>query len=444
MIAELTGGQVARGVVDSYPKKIEPRVVTLRLLKAAELLGVSPKVVDERAATTLLLSIGLEVDGREGDAVRFRVPTFRPDLLREVDLIEELARLIGFDAIEPTLPVRTGIGRGLVDERRLSVEDVARAALEGEGFCEAINMAFCAPEQAAHFADDLVRVQNPLGDQTSVMRPSLLPGLLESVARNLRHGEPEVRLYEIGTAFLGLNPEGEAPRTGDADGPPGGDAFVKEAPRIAMVVAGDRVGTGVDESTRKVDVYDLLGAVEHLAQSLGFHVGFPEGPLTASIEPGTDTPWLHPRARGVWTIAGVPCGVVGELHPKLRAQLDIEGAFVAEIDTAALARVAREVPSAQRPPKFPSVRRDLALVVDEAVDAGELARALQSRGDDMLEALEIFDVYRGEHLEAGKKSIAISFVLRAADRTLTDEDVSAIADSMMNEAKARFDAQVRS
>jgi phenylalanyl-tRNA synthetase beta chain len=443
LIAELSGGQIARGLVDAYPKKVEPLVVTLRLPKVADLLGHE---LDERTITSLLLSVGLEVDGREGDGVRFRVPTYRPDLEREVDLIEEIARLIGYDAIEATLPARTGVGRGLVDNGRLRVEDAARSALEGGGFHEAVNFAFISPEHATVFSAEAqhVRIQNPLGEEMSVMRPSLLPGLIESAQRNLRRGELGVRLYEVATIFNGHNPEGVTPRLDDADGPPGGDAWVHEQARVGIVIAGQRPG-GFDQDARPYDIYDALGAVEAVAARIGLQLGYADA--GAKIAPVEAPAGLHPRSSAALLVDGVACAIIGELHPKQREAFDVKAPlFLAELDTVALAARAPGLPRAGRPPKFPSVRRDLALLVDDGVEAGDIARALaeQKKVRGYIETVDVFDIYKGDHVPDGKKSLALSFTLRAADRTLTDDEVNELATALVDEAREKFSAEVRS
>jgi len=203
LLAELSGGVTSRGIIDSYPKKIDPKVVALRPERAADLLGIPLKELEEREVSKRLLLLGLEVAGREGDFVRYRVPTYRPDLTREIDLIEELARTIGYDKIEATLPVRTGIARGMVQSARRRIEERSRNALESAGMHEAVHVAFLSPEEAAWFLPEAeqIKLQNPLGEKTSVMRPSLLPGLIRSAALNLNRGSRDVRVYECASVF---------------------------------------------------------------------------------------------------------------------------------------------------------------------------------------------------------------------------------------------------
>lgn len=448
LLAELAGGVVCRGLVDVYPRKIEEATVTLRPKRAAEFLGVSSKVVNEASCSKMLLAIGLEVAGREAEAVRFRVPTFRPDLTREVDLIEEIARLLGYDQVPPTLPARTGESRGLYDERRVTVEDEARAALEAAGFTEAINLAFTSPALQTPFdggdLSERVTIKNPLGEDMSLLRRSLLPGLLSNAALNARRGHASVRLYEVASVFRGRNPEGTAPRQ-DESGPRGGDAWALERPTLAAVVLGEVGVRAFDRKPTSVDFYDMKGVLESILERVGLDVGLVSDAVSfVPAEEGVD--YLHPRARAFVRIHGETIGVIGELHPDVLARFDIKGPLVAfELRTDLLARAAPARPVSEAPPRFPAVRRDFALVLDEGVAAGELCRTLAHhdavRG--LVEDVEIFDIYRGEHVPEGKKSVALSLTLRAVDRTLTDEEVARMSDALVSAAKERYGAEIR-
>lgn len=448
LLAELGGGVVCRGVVDVYPRKIEEAVVPLRPKRAAEFLGVSPKVVNEASCSKMLLAIGLEVAGREGEAVRFRVPTFRPDLTREVDLIEEIARLLGYDQVPATLPARTGESRGLYDERRVKVEDEARAALEAAGFTEAINLAFTSPSLQAPFdggsPERRIAIKNPLGEDMSLLRRSLLPALLSNAALNARRGHASVRLYEAATVFDGKNPEGAAPRR-DESGPRGGDAWACERPTLAAVALGEIGVRAFDRKPTDVDFYDMKGVLESILERVGLDVDLASGDVTfVPAEEGVD--YLHPRARAFVQVGGETIGILGEMHPDVLAHFDMKGPVMAfELRTDLLARAAPQRPVSEPPPRFPAVRRDFALVLDEEVPAGELCRTLAHhdavRG--LVEDVQVFDIYRGEHVPAGKKSVALSLTLRAADRTLTDDEVAGMADALVGAAKERYGAVIR-
>ncbi len=446
-------GRVARGVVDAYPRKIQPLLVTLRPRRAAQLLGVPAKLVDEASASKLLLSLGLEVEGREAEAIRFRVPTFRPDLTREIDLIEELLRLLGMDQVPATLPARSGESESvLFDSRRHRALTLAKRALAASGYDEAVNLAFASPSDIAAFASspadltDVVRVKNPLGEERSVMRRSLLPGLVQNAATNHRRGVFEVRLYEAATVFLGKNKDGIAPRIEDKAGPSGGDAFAIERPRLSGIATGARALGSFDQQEQPLDFFDVKG---HLEELFG-QIGATGVQVTASpAEPGKTSSVLHPRAAAiieVQTPQGVEvAGFVGELHPDLAARYELKArAVVFDLDSDVLARAMRTVVTSKPLPRYPAVRRDFALVVDEALPAASLrarfADNVAARG--LLEQVTIFDVYQGKGVAPGKKSVAVAVTLRADDRTLTDADVQKLQDALIADVKA-IGAEVR-
>lgn len=458
----LRGGMVARGVIDVYPKKITPAGVSLRPKRAAQILGVSPKVLDEAVVSKNLLALGLEVDGREAEAIRFRVPTWRPDLTREIDLIEELLRVLGTDAVPASLPARASEAEGLFDARKHRVLERARASLEAAGFDEAINLAFVAPSALDHFDGGdaaakagRITLKNPLGEEMSVLRKSLLPGLLANLGTNHRRGNLDVRLYETGTVFLGKNPGGKV-ASGTREGAIGADAWAREVSRLAGVAAGGNGGEAFDRRSAPIDFYDVKGVIEELLETLGVPARIGGGGLVSFVPADARYPFLHPRARAeVWVqkprADGEPgrswIGVVGELHPDLVAKHEIKGRAVAfELDVDALARVAAERPRARPLPRFPAVRRDFALVVDDKLPAAELCARLGENGvvRGLLEGIEVFDVYKGGHVPAGKKSVALGLTLRAPDRTLTDEEIARMTTVLLDDARAHFGAEVRS
>ncbi len=456
-VHNVSGGRVARGVVDVAPKKVAPAVVALRPKRAAQLLGLPAKVVDEATISKLLLSIGLEVDGRDAEALRFRVPTFRPDLTREVDLIEELLRLLGTDAVPSTLPARASEAEGLYDPRRHRVVQAVRGALEIAGFDEAVNLAFLAPSALDPFdGGDVagrITVGNPLGEEMSVMRRTLLPGLLANAATNHRRQVLDVRLYEVAAVFLGRSPSGRAPQR-ERDGAAGGDAWAREVPRLAGVATGERGGLGFDVERAAVDFYDARGTVEQILEAVGVACHGPASPVSF-VAADDRYPFLHPRARAEVWVARKPgegaatksfVGVVGEVHPDLARRYQLKARAVAfELDIETLARVAGDRQRVKPLPRFPSVRRDLALVLDDKVTAAELCARLHDNGAvrGILETLEVFDVYRGAGIPAGKRSIALALTLRAQDRTLTDDEVARATSVLLEDARAHFGAEVR-
>ncbi|MEW5849705.1 MAG: phenylalanine--tRNA ligase subunit beta [Myxococcota bacterium] len=453
LIAELAGGQVRRGVAASYPKPIPEVEVKLRPARAAMLLGLPQKLVDEALVARALSALGLEVAGREAGALRFKVPTFRPDLTQEVDLIEEIGRLLGLDRVPETLPRGTGRPPPSRPSDTVVVsQDRVRATLLGAGFHEAVNMGFISPREADPFDGGGQRIprlvlRNPISEELSIMRPSLLPGLLRSLAYNQRHGEREVRLFELGTAFLGTRPEGVKARPDTEDGPTGGDAYAKERTYVGIVASGTRMPRASDTAAVPVDFYDLKGVVEEVVEALGFNTNLWDGNVRLEPVPADRAPYLHPGMAAGVKISDEFVGVFGELHPALQEKLDLRPpVLVAELDVTALAALFPPPPSYKPVPRFPAVKRDVAVLVDERTrveDVYGAVRRTPAAAQGVVEKVELFDVYRGKNLPAGKKSLALSLTFRAADRTLTDEAVNALHAEVMATMERDLKAEVR-
>jgi phenylalanyl-tRNA synthetase beta chain len=445
-----TKARVARGTLDSYPKKVAPVVVTFRPRRAAQILGVPPKLVDEASSTKMLQALGLEVDGRGEDAIRFRVPTYRPDLTREIDLIEELLRLLGMDQIPSTLPAHAGEATtALFDARRHRTLQACKRALLAAGYDEAVNLAFAAPDDVSAIvpwdyegtADDVLRLKNPLGEERSSLRRSLLPALAQNVALNHRRGTSDVRLFEAATVFLGRNPNGTKPRPSDDGAPAGGDAFLIERPRLAAIASGAATVASFDQKSRALDVFDVKGHLEELFDILGVRARFEAGSDGLSgLHPRSST-WVSVLVDGAWVVAGV----MGELHPDLLSKWDLGGnAVVFDLDLEVLAQAGAGVVRAQPLPRFPAVRRDFAFVVDETLPAAQLVGTMHAcaAAAGVLEGIDIFDVYQGKGVAPGKKSVAVAVTLRASDRTLAEADVQRIADALLADVRT-LGAEVR-
>lgn len=456
LMAELAGGQVRRGVAGSYPKPVEQLEVTLRPSRAAAMLGLTTKLVDEGLVARVLTALGLEVGGRDAGALRFRIPTYRPDLTQEVDLIEEIGRMLGLDRIPETLPRGTGkVPPYRVVNQLGQAQELTRAALLAAGFDEAVNLAFLAPREVEPFDEGGQRLprlvlRNPLGEELSVMRNTMLPGLLKNLAHNQRHGERQVRLFELGNVFLGARPEGAKPRPETEDGPLGGDSFAVERFRVGLVMTGQREPHAFDVSQAEADFWDLKGVVEELLSRLGFNPSLWNGNVAFHALTGEEAPYLHPGMCAAVRLApdGLGVGVMGVLHPQLTARLDLRGpVMVAELDLAALADRLPGSPRFKPIPRFPAVKRDVSMLLDEQVTADRVFAALHrttASQQGLVEKAELFDIYRDPRkLPPGKMSMALSLTFRAADRTLTDEAVNELHCQVMNSLELDLKAEVR-
>jgi phenylalanyl-tRNA synthetase beta chain len=430
---------------------VAPAVVTLRPKRAAQLLGVPAKLVDEASASKILLSLGLEVEGRDSEAIRFRVPTFRPDLTREVDLIEELLRLLGMDQVPTTLPSRAGESENrLFDTRRHQTLQAATRSLLAAGYDEAVNLAFASPSDVEAYppwdrvgGEEVIRLKNPLGEERGALRRSLLPALVQNAALNHRRGVTDLRLFESAVVFLGRNPGGDAPRPDEPGAPAGGDAWVRERPRLAGIASGNAASVAFDTKPRPLDLFDVKGHLEELFEQLGCVVTFSAAGDDAAV------PFLHPRSATWMTTMsnGLPVrlGVLGELHPALVEAAEMSSApVVFDLDLDLLSSSANPLLAVRPLPRFPAVRRDFALTVDAAVPATALVGSFEAcaAAQGLLEKVEIFDVYQGTGVAAGKKSIAIAVTLRSSERTLAEADVQRVADAMLSDVRG-LGAEVR-
>jgi phenylalanyl-tRNA synthetase beta chain len=415
-VLALAGGAVSSAPADAYPRPLAPRTIELRPARTEAILG-APVTRDEQAR--LLSAIGLDAVDEGGGHIRVTVPTFRPDLTREIDLIEEVARLHGYDRVAPTLP-RMVEPPGPMRDAAETRNDAARDALRGLGLDEVVSYAFVGPQHGRPFLDGElphVRIANPMREEQSVMRRSLLPGLCLALQRNLARGSNEVRIFEVGAVFL-----------------PAGRELPDERWYAAGLLHGH--GDGWLKPGAPLDFFDIKGVVEELVAALGH---------TARCEPlgeGEKAPGLHPRIAASVYVGAARIGVAGELHPDAARALGVEARpFVFELDLQALPAAATS--RVGELPRFPSVTRDISFLVDERVTAAEIERAIDAEPDVLRVEVRVLEDYRDAKLPAGKKSMLWSITYRAADRTLTDEDVQPSHYSVLARLVKAFGAQLR-
>ncbi len=415
LLVDLCGARLVPGTIDEAAEIPPPRVVTLRSGSAERLLGME---VELEQSQEYLGRLGFGVERKDRDLVA-EVPLHRHyDVSREVDLIEEVGRIHGYDEHLPsTLPEAVGQGGRLSRDQSLRrrAEDVMRDL----GYDAVVNLSLtdpAMPERLRLPAGDVRRqpitVSNPLSLDHSRLRTTLLGSLLDAARYNLAHGAERVALFESGRAYL---PDGK--RT---DGVLGGN-FVGERPspayephRIGCIAVGTLVPRSWRGANAAADFYALKGVLEALATQLGAEVDVTDG----------DEPFLHPGRSARVKVGGRAAGWLGEVHPLVCRQWDLDAAAGFEIDLAALAEVAslgRE--QYEDVTSFPAVLQDLAAVVDEGVPAAQVREAVLAGGGELLRSAEVFDVYRGEQVGEGRKSLALRLTFRAPDRTLTDDEV---------------------
>ena len=385
---------------------LESRTVAFRPARIEGLLGMT---VPLATAKEVFVRLGMTVDD-SNLPWQVRVPSWRADITREVDLLEEIARIVGYDALPATLPqgamqlALPSAGERLAEARRALVE---------RGYFEAVTFSFIAEELVGIFAPGTspIRLANPIAQDLAAMRPSLVPGLLLALKANGNRQQPDVRLFETGLRFR---------REGNA---------LHQTPALAGVAIGRALPEQWGASPRGFDFFDLKQDVAALMTALGQgSVSFGEA----------SEPTLHPGQQASVLVGGRQAGVLGALHPRIARQCDIDGApLMFEIDLTAL--VPARVPAFRPLSRFPSVRRDLAVVVGEEVVAAQVLDVVRNAAGPYLKDLQLFDVYRGQGIDAGKKSLALGLLFQAPSSTLTDaeteEAVAAVVAALAGSVK---------
>jgi phenylalanyl-tRNA synthetase beta chain len=425
LMADLGGGTVARGVVDVYPgPKPRPRIA-LRRSRIERLIGACPP---HEEVVKILQGLGFAVDD-SGLALQVVVPSFRRDIAQEDDLVEEIIRVWGYDKIPSTLSRGSQL-QPVVRPAHLAFSRAVTNALTAAGLYQAITYAFVDPARLAVMGWDtpeaLIALQNPISVERSVLRPSLVPGLLEVVALNASRQIPDVRMFEIGQTF--------APRREED-----GDRPAHEELWLAVVMTGQRAARAWHAGRERVDVYDAKGAAELVVGAAG--VGATD---VKPYAPGRGPRYLE-RGRAAALIAGgLPVGWFGEVTLAVREAFDLPAPlFLAEVSLTALLALPRLEPRYEPLPRFPAVQRDLAIVLPTEVTAGQVEAAIRAMKLPLLARITLFDVYEGGQVGVGRRSLAWSLNFQAPDRTLTDREVNDLHARVVAEVGRRFAAEIR-
>lgn len=482
LMAELGGGKVIGGTIDCYPRPMAPRVIPLRPARANAWCGIK---LEAQEMAGLLERVGFRVMpaaasgvwdevrqaaweispppaapvpreaysgaveerlslarqqveawiGAHPDLLVAVVPTRRLDIDSEVDLIEEVARLYGYNRIPLTLPVGPTTRGG--KPRTQSLVDKVREALVSAGLYEVMTYSFVDPRgfdrlrlPADHPLRAAIRLRNPLGEERSIMRTTLLPGVLETLSYNITRRIEDQFFFEVSTVF---RPKA-LPLT--------------ELPDERLILAVAATGAYQDKTwnqpRREADFYYAKGLLEHVMRALGI--------IDWNLIPG-DHPSLHPGRRatilvggeGVGTLGGRDVGVIGELHPEIQEEIGLPRRVgLIELDISSLLDLAGEEKAYRPLPRFPAVTRDLALVVRQEVPAQEILDVIRDAGGELLENVALFDLYQGDPVPKGFKSLAYSLVYRAANRTLTDAEVEEVHDKVREALAREVRAELRS
>ncbi|MFQ5946244.1 MAG: phenylalanine--tRNA ligase subunit beta, partial [Anaerolineae bacterium] len=402
LMRQLAGATVAKGVVDAYP--LPPPELRLEIT-SEEVRRVLGMEVPRSRVVEILTALEFECEEGPDDQIAVTVPSHRLDVSIPADLIEEVARVIGYDKIPATL-----MRDSLPPQRRnhrLEHEERIRDLLVGVGLSEVITHSLTRAESLAKLSpgetSDLhLRLANPISADHVVLRTTLKSGLLENLSINLRH-RPRGAIFELARVYL----------------PQADELLPREPRRLAIALAGPREESGwASGPAQAMDYYDLKGLIQAVLERLRL----PD----MSFVP-TDDPSLLPGRAARMELDGKPLGALGEVHPRVREAFSLPDVPVAlaEMDLEALFQLSQQEFFFHPIPRFPGVEEDLAVIVDEAISAGEIRDAILEAGQPLLEQANLFDVYRGEQIPDGRRGLAFSLVFRAPDRTLTEEEVRA-------------------
>lgn len=430
LIVELTGAEADEGGIDVYPGEKPLLRLELRVQRVRSLLGLD---IDSGHVTRLLRSIEFLVTDIDEATLSVTVPSFRVDIEREVDLVEEVARLIGYNNIPTSQPLIRMVYPKLDELRHL--RQVVSQLLVARGYYEAINYSFAAENHhdlCRLDADDprrqVTRLLNPLSDELSVMRSLLLPGLLENIRRNINFQRTDIRLFETGKIFL-QRVAGELP---------------EERLYLCAVLSGSRYPDAepLHFSGQQTDFLDMKGTALNLLQTLriaGNHETLLVQPKSALVQSYCD-----PACALAIMDKGKLVGTLGAVHPHTLKGFGIkQPVYFLEIDLQRLLAMERQPKQFTSLPRYPAMERDISLTVPEATPAGELLRTITAQQQKYIERTEIFDVYRGKPIQTGYKSVALSITYRSATGTLDDQTVDRAHEKIVRALTAEFKAHIR-
>lgn len=411
LVEELECGTIIDGVIDVYPNKKDAITIPYRPEKINAIIGID---ISEEELNGYLNRLGIETNDIAGNWVA-TAPEYRLDLLKEIDLVEEVARMYGYDKIPRTLPTSSGWGARTNGQL---IEDFAKKTLFENGVSEVTTYSFVSPralDQVRISKDSILRQQvtllNPLGEEYSVMRTTLVPNIMEVLERNYKRNVEEARVFEIGNVFI--------PR---------------EYPVVNLPIEKKTMAIGVYGEDE--DFFTVKGIVVNLLDALGIK-GY-------HFEAEKSHPTYHPGRCANVVMGNHILGTLGEVHPLTRENYDIEDrAYMCELDYNILLQVTRMDVKYSQLPKFPVVTRDIALIVKDEITSKMIEDIVKENGTELLESVKMFDLYRGKQIGLGHKSVAYNLIFRAADRTLVDEEVNKVYDKILAALESGVDAKLR-
>jgi phenylalanyl-tRNA synthetase beta chain len=419
LICELAGGVATEDVLDVYPKPLAGRAVTLRPERVEAITSLR---VENDEMKRILFALGFELAGEDQTSLSFQVPSWRHDVSIEEDLVEEVARHTGYDQIETSLPPAHHAGEYHSSEER---KRALRLALSSRSFAEAINLSFIELTNdfelipAFKAGNSVVTLTNPIIEEASRMRQTLLPGLLNSIRHNMNHGIRDVCLFELGRVF-GSNEKGTLPN---------------ERELLSLVATGGLIEANRAQPDRDFDFFDLKGALEATIEAMNL------APLTfaaAAIK------HLRPGQAAAISANGARVGSIGRLADSIAAEYKFrQPVFVAELDLTALLELEPQPVLYTPLPRFPAIVRDISLLVDRAISVASLSQAVTDQNPAHFVGMTFVGTYEGQGIPDSKRSVTLRFEYRADDRTMRDDEVDQIHWPVVEALKKQFNAEIR-
>ncbi|MGL5460059.1 MAG: phenylalanine--tRNA ligase subunit beta, partial [Cetobacterium sp.] len=412
---QLTGGEVLEGCIDKYIEKYEKIEIPLNIEKLRKFMG---KNIEIDVVGKILTNLGINIKTLNSTTIIATPPSYRGDLTRTADLYEEIIRMYGFDNIENKMP-EENIRPGVKDSMTVVVDE-AKEILAKLGLQEVINYSFISKDaiKMLGITEPTLEITNPISDDMAVMRPTLIYSLLSNVRDNLNRNQNGLRFFEVSRVFT-----------------PKEDGLANETLRASIALAGKTFKTLWDPKPEAMDFYTLKGFVEKFLEYMG---------VTRYQLDRSEDKNFHPGRSADIRIGKVKIGTFGEIHPELAENMDIkrERAYVAELDLTTLLNYRAKKVKYERIVKYPEVTRDLAVVLDRDVLVGKMLEDIK-KSSNLIESVAIFDVYQGEKIEADKKSVAISIVLRKKDGTLEESDINITVDKILKLIAKNYNGEIR-
>ena len=415
LIANLCVGKILKGVVDNYPEPVFPLRISFRPERCSKILGVE---IEQKEIGEIFENLEIKVRGKEPDALSVEVPTFRPDLIREVDLIEEVARIYGYDKIESLSRAGGELFTPISEEERLIRK--IKSLLVGKGLFEIVSNNLVDPVKMSRISPSRkgIKILNPLNEELSLLTTSLSYNLLSVISWNLNRKENDLRIFELGKVYWSKD-----------------ENLPEERLQLEIALCGRKTPIFWGEKEKKVDFYDLKGILGELLCELRVE--------EFTFLPKSSNLFLEEISFELQS-QGKVLGSLGKISDEILKLFDIEQEiFLAEIDFQTLSEIIPPPSFYAVLPRFPRVERDISLVVEKGILSKDLEKAIQEFGGELVEKVYLFDLYRGAQVPAGKKSLAYTIWYRSGERTLTEEEVEKVHKKIVEGLKTSFGAELR-